>query len=71
MSYTKTDVDGYVRDGSSRAILNTDNTGYMAYKQRRRALTDSQRLQEEVDTLRGEMQFLKGAIEQLLREQNK
>lgn len=71
MSYAKTDVEGFVRDGSSRAILNTDNTGYMAYKQRRKALSENQRLQNEVDSLKDDVRLLKSAIEKLLREQNK
>lgn len=69
--YEKTNVDGFVRDTSSQAILNTDNVAYAAYKQRRRALSENAALRNEVDGIKNELHDIKELLARLLREQNK
>lgn len=71
MTYIKTNVEGLVRDGSGGAILNTDTEAYRAYKERRRNITEHERLKSEVSRLKGDICELKALIERILREQTK
>lgn len=71
MSYVKTDADGFVRDDSSKAVLNTDIMAFTAYKQRRAALSESQQMKKDVDSLKTDMQEIKSLLERILREQSK
>ena len=71
MTYIKTEVAGLVRDGSSRAILNTDSVAFAAYKQHRQAQNETARLKEDVAELRNDIQDIKSLLERLLREQSK
>ena len=71
MTYIKTEVEGIVRDGSTRAILNTDNVAFAAYKQRRQALSEQAKLKEDVAELKSDIHDIKSLLERLLREQSK
>ena len=71
MTYIKTEVEGFVRDGSTRAILNTDNVAFAAYKQRRHALSEQAKLEEDVAELKSDIHDIKSLLERLLREQSK
>ena len=71
MTYIKTEIEGLVRDGSSRAILNTDNVAFAAYKQRRQSLSETAKLKEDVAELRSDINDIKSLLERLLREQTK
>lgn len=71
MMLYETDDASYVRDGSSRAVLNKDSVGYAAYKQRRQAILEQEQLRQDVADLKQGMSDILSLLEKLLREQNK
>ena len=53
----------FVRDMQTNAIINVDNQALFAYKKRKRAAAN---LQQDVDSLKNEMQEIKKLLVQLL-----
>tara|TARA_B100000287_G_scaffold363099_1_gene356681 strand:- start:470 stop:694 length:225 start_codon:yes stop_codon:yes gene_type:complete len=56
------------RDSESNAIINTDVTAYEAY---RRARKEAKRKEEELDTLKGEVEELKALVKTLVKKADK
>lgn len=65
MTYLKTDDDTYVKDGSNGAVLNTNNTAYQAFRRQRDTAKSAQRLQEEVEMLKSEMNEIKQLLKMI------
>lgn len=65
MTYLKTDDESYVKDGSSGAVLNTNNTEYLAFKQRRQSNKDNMKLRQDVDKLTSEMTEIKEMLKMI------
>lgn len=64
MKYLKVENEpNYVRESNSKGILNIDNQALIAYKKRKRAAVN---LQNDVDSLKQEMQEIKSLLVKLL-----
>lgn len=66
MMYIKTEDDSYVKDGSSGAVLNTNSTAYAAFKQQRQSLKNAQKLQEDVESLKDEINEIKTLLKMFI-----
>lgn len=71
MKYTKVENEpNFIRDNSSRGILNTDNSGLIAYKMQKktRLNQDSKinKLKEDVDELKSNISEIKNLLISLL-----
>jgi len=71
MKYTKVENEpNFIRDNSSRGILNTDNSGLIAYKMQKktRLNQDSKinKLTEDVDELKSNISEIKNLLVSLL-----
>jgi hypothetical protein len=70
MAYVKVkDVDGLVREDSSKAILNIDNSGLQAYKEKKRKEANLSRVIEEHDQIKSDLAEIKSLLKQLMRHQ--
>jgi hypothetical protein len=64
MKYLKVENEpNYVRESNSKGILNIDNQALLAYKKRKKATLT---LQNDVDSLKQEMQEIKSLLVKLL-----
>ena len=61
-----TDDPSFIRDGSSRAVLNTDNAAYLQHKMQRSSIKNAIKMQEEIDELKQDMGTIKNLLEQIL-----
>ena len=59
MAYIKTDKPGMIRDTHSKAILFTDNQARQEYLDR---MSEKQKIQNEINTVRKEVDQLKTAV---------
>lgn len=65
MTYLKTDDESYMKDGSSGAVLNTNNAAYLAFKQQRQASKSNAKLRQDVDELKGEITEIKEILKMI------
>jgi hypothetical protein len=61
-------TDGFLRDGSSGAIINVDSGALSAYKLRKNA---ESRKENEINTMKEEMKDIKNMLSQILEKINK
>lgn len=67
MRYVKVkDCEELVRDTSSSAILNTDNSALQAYKEKRRRETNLTRVIEEHELMKQDLQEIKSLLKQIV-----
>jgi len=67
MRYVKVkDSEELVRDTSSSAILNTDNSALQAYKEKRRRETNLTRIMEEHELMKQDLQEIKSLLKQIV-----
>lgn len=71
MKYTKVENEpNFVRHNSSRGILNTDNSGLIAYKMQKKARLNQDskinKLTEDVDELKSDISEIKNLLVSLL-----
>lgn len=60
------DENGLVRDESTKAILNIDNTGLQAYKERKRKEANLSKVIEEQEQIKSDIQEIKTLLKQLM-----
>ena len=60
------DSEELVRDISSSAILNTDNSALQAYKEKRRRETNLTRVMEEHELMKQDLQEIKSLLKQIV-----
>lgn len=63
------DDQSLVRDDSSKAILNIDNSGLLAYKEKKRKEASLSRIIEEHDLIKSDLSEIKTLLKQLLEHQ--
>ena len=63
------DDQSLVRDDSSKAILNIDNSGLLAYKEKKRKEASLSRIIEEHDLIKSDISEIKTLLKQLLEHQ--
>jgi hypothetical protein len=66
----KTEHEGFVRDSTNQALLNTNADAYTRYKERRQLQHDNAQLKEEIDSLKGDVSTIKQMLELLLLRDN-
>ena len=69
--YHKTDVEGYVKDTSSGAVLNVDNAKLAAYKKQKAFMDERNKDSERLNRLEHDLSDIKSMLQALLRENNK
>ena len=67
--YVKTDVEGYVKDPKSGAILNVDLERLNAYKKQKKFFEDQQQNALRIDKLENDIGDIKEMLQQLLKRQ--
>lgn len=65
--YIKTNVDGYVKDPKSGAILNVDNDKLRAYKLQKQKFAEIARTSQRLDALENDISSIKDMLQQLLK----
>ena len=63
------DDQSLVRDDSSKAILNIDNSGLLAYKEKKRKEASLSRIIEEHDLIKSDLSEIKTLLKKLLEHQ--
>ena len=66
MFVEKTDSSNLVRQQGSSAILNTDVTGFIQYRQERERILKTDQLAQEVQCLQKDMSEIKMLLQQLV-----
>jgi hypothetical protein len=56
------------RDPSSHAVINTNVTAYMLYKQQRESVRTIDSMGQEMDQLKGELSEIKQLLQQLINK---
>lgn len=65
--YVKTEVDGLVKDISSGAILNVDNSALDAYRRQKMAVESAKTANERISKLEDDIGDIKEMLQQLLK----
>lgn len=63
------DDNGLVRDETSKAILNIDNSGLLAYKEKKRKEANLSRIIEEHEQIKSDLDEIKFMLRQLMGHQ--
>lgn len=70
MMYVKVkDDQSLVRDASNKAILNIDNSGLQAYKEKKRKEASLSRVIEEHEQIKSDLAEIKDLLKQLMGHQ--
>lgn len=73
--YQLDDTTKYVRDGNSKAIISTDLVGLQAYKARknkeREQANQLRQFENDINTVKQEMQDIKLLLQQILQNQGR
>jgi cell shape-determining protein MreC len=67
--FVKTENPGYVRDTDSMAVINTDIESFKNYKLMREEKLKVQKLTNEVDSLKQDLNQLKDLLNRVLEKQ--
>lgn len=67
--FVKTENPGYVRDTDSMAVINTDIESFKNYKLMREEKLKVQKLTNEVDSLKQDLNQLKNLLTKVLEKQ--
>lgn len=59
MAYEKTNIDGYVRDPTNGAILNTNDSEYQSYKTKVNLIIENKELKKRISNLEDDIQMIK------------
>jgi hypothetical protein len=65
--YYKTDVEGYVKDMSSGAILNVDHNKLDAYKKQKKFFDDQKKDTDRLNKVENDISEIKQMLQQLLK----
>jgi hypothetical protein len=65
--YVKTEVDGLVKDITSGAILNVDNSALDAYRRQKMAVESAKTANERISKLEDDIGDIKEMLQQLLK----
>lgn len=65
----RTEVEGFMRDSSNQALLNTNVDAYSRYKEKRKAQQDHDSLRVEVESLKNDMGSIKKMLEILIQRE--
>ena len=63
------DTDKYERDSHSKAILSNDNSGLLAYKNRKKHMQQIESYGDDINNLKNEMVEIKNLLKQILQVQ--
>jgi len=69
--YIRTNVEGFVKDPSTGAILNVDNAQLDAYRKQKMIINNSVRNNERIEKVENDLSEIKQMLQALLRENNK
>jgi hypothetical protein len=64
-----TDTNKYERDSHSKAILSNDNSGLLAYKNRKKHMQQIESYGDDINNLKNEMIEIKNLLTQILQRQ--
>ena len=67
--YYKTDVEGYVKDISSGAVLNVDNKKLEAYKKQKQFYEEQKKDSDRLNKVENDINDIKTMLQQLLKRQ--
>jgi len=70
-NYVKTNVDGFVKDLTTGAILNIDNAKLESYRKQKQLINNSIKNNERIDRVEKDLTEIKSMLQALLRENNK
>jgi hypothetical protein len=70
MTIEKTNVAGLVKDVSTNFVINNNEAEYRNYLLQKQRIKDSMLIQEEINTLKCQMQELKTAFQTLMNGRN-
>jgi len=65
--YIKTDVEGFVKDPSSGAVLNVDTEKLSAYKKQKQFYENNKKNSERIEKLENDIGDIKEMLQQLLK----
>jgi len=66
----KTDAEGFTRDPSSSALINTNAAAYVQYKEKRKQQQDYNVLKNDVDSLKEDLGSIKTMLQILIQREN-
>lgn len=66
--YIRTDVEGLVKDPSSGAVLNVDNSKLEAYKKQKQVFEDRNRDKERINKIENDLNEIKQMLQSLVRD---
>jgi hypothetical protein len=69
--YLLTDVEGYVKDSNSGAVLNTDTDGLESYKKRKQFFENTRNSTERINKIENDVRDIKKLLQQILELKNK
>lgn len=67
----KTEKDGYLRDDSNHALINTNVSAYKQYVSQRESQNKVSSLESEVDSLKSDITDIKEMLSILIKQNNK
>ena len=65
--YIKTDVEGFVKDPSSGAVLNVDTEKLSAYKKQKQFYENNKKNSERIEKLENDIGDIKEMLQKLLK----
>lgn len=66
----KTEIEGFIRDPKNSALINTNATAYVQYKEKRKQHQDYSTLKNEVDSLKEDLGSIKNMLQILIQREN-
>jgi hypothetical protein len=68
MIYEKTDIPGIVRDVQTKALINTNLDGLVAYKIKKNQAAELAETKKKVDSLQNEMSEIKQLLQKIVEK---
>lgn len=65
MTLVKTNAEGYVKDMSSGAVLNTDRAAFRAFKARKQQMSRVESLEEDVNSIKEDLNEIRSLLLQI------
>lgn len=62
------DAQGYLKNTESKAVVNVDNDGLRAYRNRRKECDDLRNAIEDINTVKAELSEVKELLRQFLKD---